>query len=70
MRCKPTCKEIHRLTSERLDRKLTLIERARMHVHFLACRGCRNFDGQMFLIRRAMRTLSAPDEFDKDHQSK
>lgn len=58
MGLKPTCKEVHRLISENLDRELTLIEQARMGVHFLVCRACQNFDDQMQLIRRAMRKLT------------
>jgi predicted anti-sigma-YlaC factor YlaD len=59
---KPTCKEIHRLTSERLDRDLSMVERARMSVHLLVCAACRNFGDQMALIRRAMRQATAQDD--------
>jgi predicted anti-sigma-YlaC factor YlaD len=61
MGLKPTCKEVHRLASEQLDRDLTLIERARMQVHLMICDACRNFNDQMGLIRRAMRRLSKDD---------
>lgn len=64
-----TCKEAHRLTSEGLDRELSLVERARMQMHFLACAGCRHFDDQMQLIRRAMRKLTIADAADKEHES-
>lgn len=53
----PTCKEVHRLVSEGLDRDLSLIERTRMRVHLLICDACQNFNGQMTLIRRAMRHM-------------
>ena len=52
-----TCKEVHRLTSESLDRDLSLTERAGMQLHFLACTACRNFEGQMHLLRQAMQRL-------------
>ena len=68
MGLKPTCREVHRLTSEQLDRELTLIERARIRLHLLVCEACRNFGGQMDLIRRAMRQFLIPD--DTDHESK
>lgn len=65
MRFKASCKEVHRLTSEGLDRELSLVERARMRMHLLVCDACRNFTGQMQLIRRAMRQMSGIDENQK-----
>jgi predicted anti-sigma-YlaC factor YlaD len=62
---KATCKEVHRLTSEGMDRELSLMERARMRMHLLVCDACRNFSGQMDLIRRAMRQIGSADENDK-----
>jgi predicted anti-sigma-YlaC factor YlaD len=70
MGLKPTCKEVHRLTSEQLDRPLTLVERARMRLHLLVCEACRNFGGQMDLIRRAMRQFSVQDDTDHTGKSK
>ena len=64
MRLKPTCSEVHRLTSEQLDRRLTLIERLRMRVHLMACGACRTFNRQMSLLRDAMRKLPAIDSRD------
>ena len=61
MGLKPTCKEIHRLTSEGLDRNLSLIERVRIRLHLMVCAACPNFIKQMQLIRRAMRRLGDPD---------
>ena len=58
----PTCKEVHRLVSEGLDRDLSLIEHARMRMHLLACRACQNFDNQMHLIHRAMHQIEVPVE--------
>ena len=58
----PTCKEVHRLASEQLDRRLSFGERARLQLHLSYCRACRNFDGQMRLIRRAMHRLTNSDE--------
>lgn len=63
MALKITCKEIHRLTSEGLDRELSMTELARIRVHLLVCHACRNFSGQMQLLRRAMRQLMpSPDD--------
>jgi len=52
---KPTCREVHRLVSEGMDRELSLVERARMRVHLMVCEACTRFNGQMDLLRRAMR---------------
>jgi predicted anti-sigma-YlaC factor YlaD len=68
MSLKPTCKEVHRLTSEGLDRELSAMERARVRMHLVVCKACRTFDGQMQLLRRAMRQLT-PDTSDDEEQS-
>lgn len=65
----PTCKEVHRLVSEGFDRELTLAERARMKMHLLICLACRNFEGQMALIRRAMRRMEVPASDDDNPAS-
>ena len=52
---KPTCREVHRLVSQGMDRKLSLVERGRMRLHLLVCAACTRFNGQMALLRRAMR---------------
>jgi len=57
MPLKPTCKEVHRLTSESMDRELTMVERARVRMHLLVCHACRNFTDQMAMIRHAMRRM-------------
>ena len=62
MGLKPTCKEVHRLVSEGMDRDLSLVERLRMRLHLVVCDACTNFNGQMDLIRRAMQRLSIPDD--------
>ena len=54
---KPTCREVHRLVSEGMDRELTLVERARMRLHLMVCRACTRFNGQMRLLRGAMRSF-------------
>jgi predicted anti-sigma-YlaC factor YlaD len=62
MRFLPTCKEVHRLASEKLDRSLSRGEQARLHFHLFFCGACRNFEGQMRLIRRAMHHATHSDE--------
>lgn len=68
MGLKPTCREVHQLTSERYDRKLSAVERLRVGVHLLVCQACRNFDGQMDVLRRAMRKVNGADEPDSRHR--
>jgi len=55
MGIKPTCKEVHRLVSEQMDRDLSLLEKTRLRLHMLVCDACNNFSSQMTLIRSAMR---------------
>lgn len=52
---KPTCREVHRLVSEGMDRDLTMVERARMRLHLLVCAACTRFNTQMDTLRKAMR---------------
>ena len=52
---KPTCREVHRLVSEGMDRELSLVERTRTRLHLLVCVSCTRFDAQMGLLRQAMR---------------
>jgi hypothetical protein len=70
MELKPTCSEAHRLTSEGLDWKLSIIDHARMRVHFPVRVVYRNFAGQMRLIRRAMRQLRVADESGTERELK
>lgn len=61
---KPTCREVHRLVSEGMDRDLTLVERTRMRLHLMVCGACTRFNRQMDTLRRAMRSfpLGGDDE--------
>jgi predicted anti-sigma-YlaC factor YlaD len=66
----PTCKEVHRLVSDGLDRELSLAERVRLRLHLVICDACSNFSGQMQLLRKAMRQWSLSDEPDTDREPK
>lgn len=59
------CKEVHRLTSEGMDRELTLMERTRIRAHVMLCDACYNFSGQMQLIRKSMRKFGVSDPSDE-----
>jgi hypothetical protein len=52
---KPTCREVHRLVSEGMDRDLSFVERTRMRLHLMVCDACTRFNGQMSMLRSAMR---------------
>lgn len=62
MGLKPTCKEVHRLVSEGMDRDLSLVERTRMRLHLVVCAACTRFNRQMDLLRRAMRAVPPSDD--------
>jgi len=68
MSLKPTCREVHRLTSEALDRELSPVEYLRMKAHLLVCRACRTFNAQTALLRRAMRSMKVPSGDESDQQ--
>jgi hypothetical protein len=49
-----TCKEVSRLVSQGLDRRLGFAQRVRLRVHLAICEGCVNFDRQLRLLRKAV----------------
>ena len=60
-----TCKEASRLSSEALDRKLSLRERLLLRMHLALCAGCSRVDAQYQFLRRAMsQWLDSPVEKD------
>jgi len=52
-----SCKEVSRLVSQGLDRRLGWLERARLRLHLAICDGCTNFKKQMDFLRRAVARL-------------
>jgi hypothetical protein len=52
-----TCKESHRLLSERMDRPLGRVESWQLALHLAICRICSRVGRQMELMRTAMRRL-------------
>ena len=54
-----SCKEVTRLVSQGLDRRLGWFERLRLRVHLAICEGCTNFKKQMDFLRRALRELGS-----------
>jgi predicted anti-sigma-YlaC factor YlaD len=56
------CIEATRLVSESQERELRLGERLPLRLHLMMCRGCRNAELQLAVLRRAMRTFARPAE--------
>ena len=56
-----SCKEVTRLVSDGLDRKLGFGERVALRLHFAVCRGCRNFNRQVMFLREAVKQLGDPE---------
>jgi hypothetical protein len=51
------CRALAKLLSQAQDDAQPLAMRARMRLHLMTCRGCRNADEQMRFVRRAMRAV-------------
>jgi predicted anti-sigma-YlaC factor YlaD len=69
MRLLFNCKQAHQMVSEGLDRHLNFSEKARLKLHLSICDSCTNFNGQMQLLRKAMRRYPA-DEIKSDDEAK
>lgn len=54
-----SCREMTRLISESLDRKLTFRERLELRFHVLMCGVCRRFRSNVLAIRRKLRAIPA-----------
>jgi predicted anti-sigma-YlaC factor YlaD len=52
-----TCKEVARMVSEGLDKKLPPEEQLRLRAHLAICRGCRSISDRMAFLRRAVRKI-------------
>jgi len=60
-----TCKEVSRLVSQGLDRKLGFGERIALRLHLAICEGCTNFGKQMEFLRRAAQGLGTAEDADE-----
>ena len=49
----PTCRQVSRLQSDALDRRLSLSKRFGLHLHLLLCKWCRRYGKQIRFLRRA-----------------
>ena len=57
-RLTPPCKDITRLASESMDRKLPLLMRVKIQLHLLICEGCRRYAEQLQTVRNKLRSLA------------
>ena len=53
-----SCKEVTRLVSQGLDRRLRFAERVRLRLHLAICDGCANFRKQLGFLREAVTQLA------------
>lgn len=58
----PPCKEITRMVSEAMDRKLPLRQRIQMRLHLMICAYCMRYFQQLQLMRETARLHSAQAE--------
>ena len=54
-RLTPSCKEMTRLLSDSMERRLPLPRRFSMRLHFLICKWCKRYQGQLLFIRGILR---------------
>jgi len=52
---KHACEEISRLASEKLERRLSLVERVRLRLHLLMCSACRHYDAHITKLHRILK---------------
>jgi len=65
MKFRLECREAHRLSIEKMDRRLSWFEQARWRAHLLACDACTTLTAQMRLLRGAMQRLGHEDDVDR-----
>jgi hypothetical protein len=57
-----SCREASRLISEKLDRDLSVPERATLRVHLAICVACTRLTRQFEFLRRAVTQFPGPDD--------
>ena len=60
------CKQVSKLVSHSMDRRLGWLERWRLGMHLKVCEGCRNFQSQMGFLRSAIRNHPVMKDRDKE----
>jgi predicted anti-sigma-YlaC factor YlaD len=60
-----SCKDVSKLLSDRLDRKLGFTERVRLRLHLAMCSACSRVEGQLGFLREALSRLARPTDRDQ-----
>jgi predicted anti-sigma-YlaC factor YlaD len=64
------CKDITRILSDALDRRLTAKEWVAVRLHLPTCSGCRRYRAQISLLRTASRQLGGIENGDLPRSDK
>ena len=56
-----TCREVHRLVAESMDRETGFAERVTLRLHLAICDNCRRFTRQMHFLRDALKRYPGAD---------
>lgn len=59
-----SCKEISRLVSEGLDRKLSFWERLSIRIHHLICGPCEAYEHQIHFLRQVFLSLGGKEDLE------
>jgi hypothetical protein len=59
-----SCKEISKLESDSMDRRLGFLEWLKIRLHLLYCKACRNFHAQLDFLRTAAKNYGSRDVAD------
>jgi hypothetical protein len=59
-----SCKDISKLLSDRLDRRLGLMQRLQLRMHLLMCSGCARVERHLGFLREAFSGLVKPSDRD------
>ena len=59
-----SCKEISKLESDSMDRRLSFLEWLKIRLHLLYCKACNNFHGQLEFLRTASKHYGSRDVAD------
>lgn len=61
-----TCKEVSRLASEALDRRLPFGQRVAMRLHLVMCHACRAYKKRLILLQKILRFYAAGKGLDPE----
>ncbi|ATX81655.1 Putative zinc-finger [Mariprofundus ferrinatatus] len=54
---KHACRQASRLASDSIDRKLSILERLKFHLHLAICKNCRNCDNSFRLVHQTTKLM-------------